>query len=148
VNPCTRTAGFRDAGDAGTGRYQRPSGRSNGTVLEFGAESPGDKLIAKGEAGDIIEGVIILRITEAELARDLHAVLEGVQRGNEVIIEREDHRPVAVIRAPLASGRPITEILREAKRRGSTVTLDGDFGKDLDEIIAASQVPWEPPCWD
>src|SRR5712691_8828456 len=37
-----------------------------------------------------------VRITEAELARDVHAVLEKVQQGSEVIIEREDHRPVAL----------------------------------------------------
>ena len=89
-----------------------------------------------------------VRITEAELARDVHAVLEKVQRGSEVIVEREDHRPVAVISSPHVSGRPITEILREAKQRNSTVTLDEDFGKDLEEIIASHQQPWNPPSWD
>ena len=84
---------------------------------------------------------ITLRITEAELARDLHAVLERVQQGGEVIVEREDHRPVAVISSPHRSGRPITEILREAKRRNSTVTLDEDFGRDLEEIIGSHGQP-------
>lgn len=88
-----------------------------------------------------------LRITEAELARDVHAVLAMVQSGSEVIIEQEDHRPVAVIRAPHRSGRPITEILREARERNSAVTLDEDFGKDLEEIIAQHQQPWNPPSW-
>ena len=46
------------------------------------------------------------------------------------------------------SGRPITEILREAKQRSSTVTLDEDFGKDLEEIIASHRQPWNPPSWD
>jgi len=89
-----------------------------------------------------------VRITEAELARDVHAVLEKVQQGSEVIVEREDHRPVAVISSPHRSGRPITEILREAKQRNSTVTLDEDFGKDLEEIIASHQQPRNPPSWD
>ena len=89
-----------------------------------------------------------VRITEAELARDVHAVLEKVQQGSEVIVEREDHRPVAVISSPHGSGRPITEILREAKQRNSTVTLDEDFGKDLEEIIASHQQPRNPPSWD
>ncbi|HEY6393599.1 MAG TPA: hypothetical protein VIX89_20120 [Bryobacteraceae bacterium] len=89
-----------------------------------------------------------VRITEAELARDVHAVLEKVQQGSEVIVEREDHRPVAVISPHHGSGRPITEILREARRRNSTVTLDEDFGKDLEEIIASHQQPWNPPSWD
>ena len=69
-----------------------------------------------------------LRSTEAELARDVRAV-------------------VAVIGAPHRGGRPITEILREARRRNSTVTLDEDLGKDLEEIIAEHQ-PWNPPSWD
>ncbi len=89
-----------------------------------------------------------VRITEAELARDLHAVLEKVQQGNEVIVEREDHRPVAVIRSPHRSGRPIVDVLAEAKQRNSTVMLDEDFGKDLEVIIAAHQQPWNPPSWD
>ena len=89
-----------------------------------------------------------VRITEAELARDLHAVLEKVQQGSEVIVEREDHRPVAVIRPPQGSGRPIIEILRDATKSNSTVTLDEDFGKDLEEIIAAHQQPGNPPSWD
>jgi len=46
------------------------------------------------------------------------------------------------------SGRPITEILREAKQRSSTVTRDEDFGKDLEEIIASHRQPWNPPSWD
>lgn len=77
-----------------------------------------------------------VRITEAELARDLHAVLARLQQGMEVIVE-QDHRPVAVIRPPLPRGRPVSEILRAAKERNSTVTLDEEFGADLETIIAS-----------
>lgn len=96
----------------------------------------------------IIEGMMTLRITEAELARDVRAVLDKVQRGNQVIVEQEDHRPVAVISSPYRSGRPITDVLREAEERNSTVTLDESFGRDLEEIIANHQQPWNPPSWD
>ena len=96
----------------------------------------------------MIESMMTVRITEAELARDVRAVLEKVQQGSEVIIEQEDHRPVAVIISPHRSGRPITDILREAKLRNSAVTLDENFGKDLEEIIASHQQPWNPPSWD
>ncbi len=89
-----------------------------------------------------------VRITEAEFARDVRAVLAEVQMGREVIIEQEDHQPVAIIRSPHRSGRPITEILRKAKQRNSTVTLDEEFGKDLEEIIASHEKPWTPPSWD
>ncbi len=91
--------------------------------------------------------VATVHMSEAEVARDLHAVLAKVQQGVEVVIE-QDHRPVAVIRAQQRSGRPITEILREARQRNSQVTLDEDFGKDLEEIIASHQKPWNPPSWD
>ncbi len=49
-----------------------------------------------------------VRITEAELARDVRAVMENVEQGSEVIVEQEDHRPVAVIHALHRNGRPIT----------------------------------------
>jgi len=96
----------------------------------------------------MIDSMAVVHMSEAELARDLHAVLAQVQQGVEVIIEREDHRPVAVISSPHRSGRPIMDILREARQRNSTVTLDEDFGKDLEEIIRSHQQPWIPPSWD
>ena len=37
--------------------------------------------------------------SEAELARDVHAVLARVREGDEVIV-KEDHRPVAVVQTP------------------------------------------------
>ena len=95
----------------------------------------------------MIEAMATVRITEAELARDLHGVLAKVQEGVEVIVE-QDHRPVAVIRTPSRSGRPVSEILRQAKERNSTITLDPDFGKDLEAVIASHQQPWHPPSWE
>ena len=71
-----------------------------------------------------------------------------VQQGSEVLVERQGHRPVAVIISPHRGGRPITEILQEAKQRNSTVTLDEDFGEDLEDIITGHQQPWNPPSWD
>ena len=88
-----------------------------------------------------------LRITEAELARDVRAVLAKVQTGVEVIVE-QDHRTVAVIRSPRRNGRPISEIVRQARERNSTVTLDPDFGKDLEAVIASHRQPWNPPSWE
>ena len=55
-----------------------------------------------------------VRITESELARDVHAVLEKVQQGVEIIVE-QDHRPVAVIKTPAAPGRKISECIALAK---------------------------------
>ena len=86
-----------------------------------------------------------VHMSEAEVARDLHAVLAKVQEGVEIVIE-QDHEAVAALRAENRGGRPIAEILHEAKKRNSTVTLDEDFGKDLEEIVADHRRPWTPPA--
>ena len=62
--------------------------------MELGNSEKSGKIVAMGT----------LRITEAELARDMHAILAKVQRGVEVVVE-QDHRPVAVLRPPDRSGR-------------------------------------------
>jgi antitoxin (DNA-binding transcriptional repressor) of toxin-antitoxin stability system len=95
----------------------------------------------------MIEAMGTLRITEAELARDIHAVLAKVQEGAEVIVE-QDHRPVAVIRTPLAKGRLLSECIALAETRGSTVTLDEGFMNDVEEGIASRSQPWDPPSWE
>ena len=105
--------------------------------MELGNSEKSGKIVAMGT----------LRITEAELARDMHAILAKVQRGVEVVVE-QDHRPVAVLRPPDRSGRLVSDILREARQRNSTVTLDEDFGTDLEAIIASQQQPWNPPSWE
>ncbi len=92
----------------------------------------------------------VLHITEAELARDVHAVLEKVRQGAEIVIE-QDHRPVAVIKTPQGPGRMISECIAIAKQRekegGYAVTLDPDFASDVEEIVRNRQ-PWNPPSWD
>jgi hypothetical protein len=91
-----------------------------------------------------------LHITEAELARDLHAVLEKVRSGVEVVVDPDnqdsDNQPV-VIKAPAPPGRLLSECIALAEAHGSTATLDQDFAKDLEEIILLRQEPLNPR-WD
>ena len=93
-----------------------------------------------------MERMATIHISDADLARDPRGVLAKVQAGAEIIVE-ENHRPVAVIRAPLRSGRRISEILADTTRRPE-VTLDSDFGKDLEAVIARHREPWTPPRWE
>jgi hypothetical protein len=90
-----------------------------------------------------------LRMSEAELARDVRAALENVERGNEVIIERDNHQPVAVLKQPESVGRTISECIALAKAHeeatGLAPTLDPDFAADMAEIINNRQ-PWNPPA--
>jgi antitoxin (DNA-binding transcriptional repressor) of toxin-antitoxin stability system len=95
----------------------------------------------------IIGSMGMVRITEAELARDLHAVLNRVKEGAEVIVE-QDHRPVAVIKPSTARGRMISEVLADLKSRASTAVMDEDFARDIEEGIKAQRQPWNPPSWE
>jgi antitoxin (DNA-binding transcriptional repressor) of toxin-antitoxin stability system len=88
-----------------------------------------------------------VRMTEAELARDIHSVLVQVQQGVEVVIEH-DHRPIAVIKPPNPVGRSISEVLADLKARSSTMVMDDDFARDIEEGIKAQRRPWNPPSWD
>jgi antitoxin (DNA-binding transcriptional repressor) of toxin-antitoxin stability system len=94
----------------------------------------------------MIEDMAVLHITEAELARDLHAVLEKVQQGAEIIVE-DGYRTVAVIKPVQGPGRPLDECIAIAKAHGSGATLDEEFAKDLEEIIAQRQ-PLDTSAWD
>ncbi len=62
----------------------------------------------------MIKNEMTLRLTEAELARDIHAVLARVrEEGLEVIVE-QDHRAVAVIKTPQRSRRKLTQCIAVA----------------------------------
>jgi antitoxin (DNA-binding transcriptional repressor) of toxin-antitoxin stability system len=89
----------------------------------------------------------VLHITEAELARDLHAVLEKVRSGAEVVVE-QDHQPVAVLRSPQFQGRSIDECIALLRRAGSHATLDDSFAQDLEEVVQSHREPLHPPAWD
>jgi antitoxin (DNA-binding transcriptional repressor) of toxin-antitoxin stability system len=86
-------------------------------------------------------------MTESELARDLHAVLEKVRHGAEVIIE-QDHRPVAVIRSAVPRGRLLSECIALAEARGGTAIPDEGFMKDVEDGIRERSKPWNPPSWE
>ena len=91
-----------------------------------------------------------LHLTEAELARDVHSVLEKVQQGLEVVVER-DNQPLAIIRPAAPTPRTISECIALAeqreKDRGYAVTLDPDFADDVEQIVQ-NRKPWNPPAWD
>jgi len=91
--------------------------------------------------------VMTVHMTEAELARDVHAVLEKVRQGIEVVIE-QDNRPVAVLKAPRGRGRKISEVIAALEAGGASAVVDEDFGRDVKEGIKAHREPWNPPSWE
>jgi antitoxin ParD1/3/4 len=44
--------------------------------------------------------------------------------------------------------RLLSESLKILKDRGSSMTLDSEFGRDLEEIIQSHSEPLNPPAWD
>ena len=91
----------------------------------------------------------VIRISEAEAATtNVEELLVHVRAGAEVVIEN-GARPVAVLRsAELHPGRLLSESVALAEAHGSTVTLDGDFGRDLEAIVHSHLEPLNPPAWD
>ena len=91
----------------------------------------------------------VIHISEKEAATtNVATLLAHMRAGAEVIIEN-DARPVAVLRsAEQHPGLLLSESIALAEARGSTVTLDGDFARDLEEIINTRREPLNPPKWD
>ena len=95
----------------------------------------------------MIRDMMTVHVTEAELARDVRAVLEKVRQGVEVVIE-QDSRPVAVLKAPAVKGRKISEVIAALEASGANAVIDEDFARDVEEGIKAHREPWNPPSWD
>lgn len=89
----------------------------------------------------------ILRMTEAELVKNITNVLKQVRLGSEIVIEQENH-PVAVIKPSRPVGRMISDVIADLKERGSTALIDDDFARDIEEGVNAQRQPWNPPSWD
>ena len=72
----------------------------------------------------------VLHITEAELVRDVRAILQRAETGAEIIIERDAH-PVAVLRAASPVRRTISKCIALAKEHeeetGLAQTLDPEL---------------------
>jgi antitoxin (DNA-binding transcriptional repressor) of toxin-antitoxin stability system len=88
-----------------------------------------------------------VHMTDIEVSNNFAAVLENIRKGVEVVVE-QDHRPVALISALAPQGRLLSEALAIAEARGSTVTLDEGFMKDVEDGIASRRQPWNPPTWE
>lgn len=89
-----------------------------------------------------------IHIPEAEAARDFAALMAHISAGSEVVIERDAH-PIAIVRPPVSRpGLLLSEILARAEARGSKVTLDENFGRDLEDAVASHPEPLSAPEWD
>lgn len=100
-----------------------------------------------------MEVMATVHMSEAEVARDLHAVLAKVRQGVEIVIE-QDQRPVAVLKpsAPARPGRKLSECIAMAEayeaKLGDAPIPDEEFSGDVHAGIDARRDLFEPPAGD
>ena len=83
-----------------------------------------------------------IRIAALRVAID-KGIIGGVAEPGAFARVRKRHN-VPEAEAP----RLLSESLRILKERGSTATLDDEFGRDLEEIIESHREPLNPPAWE
>ena len=92
----------------------------------------------------------MVRISEAEAARDFAGLLARVRAGEEIVIE-SGSCAVAIVRPAGDEFRPrlLSESIALAKRHaeelGYEPRLDPEFAADLKEIMD-NRTPWTPPA--
>ena len=80
-----------------------------------------------------MKAVGVVHISETELARNIASVLDRVQSGAEIVIER-NAQPVAVLRPAGPKRRKLSEIVAALSEQ-STATIDSDFAADVQAFI-------------
>lgn len=96
-----------------------------------------DNYMGMAERG-MITRMGIIRISEAEAARDFAGLLARVRAGEEIIIE-SGSAPIAILQAVPPHRRSIDESIALAEARsaelGHKPLIDADFATDLEVII-------------
>jgi prevent-host-death family protein len=88
----------------------------------------------------------VVRMSEAELAKNIASVLDRVQSGTEVVIER-NAQPVAVLRPAEPRRRKLSKIMVSLSGE-STATIDPDFAGDVQEFIDRHREPLRSAEWE
>ena len=86
-------------------------------------------------------------VTEAELIRNVAAVLVQVRQGAEVIIEQNSHA-VAILKPHETKGRQISQVIAALEAQGADAVIDEDFAADVQAGIDAQRQPWNPTSWE
>jgi antitoxin (DNA-binding transcriptional repressor) of toxin-antitoxin stability system len=91
-----------------------------------------------------------IRVSEAEAVSDFAGLLARVRAGAEVVVE-SGKMPVAVIHAPAAPHRTLSECIALAKAHeaetGEAPVLDADFAADMEDILKHRST-WNPSAWE
>jgi len=86
-------------------------------------------------------------ISREEAAKDFDGLIDRIRNGDEVSIE-VNSATIAVMKPAREHVRLLSESLKMARERGSTVTLDDEFGRDLEDVINSHREPMFGPDYD
>ncbi len=90
-------------------------------------------------------------MTDAEIVTNFSSVIEKVERGIDVIVDRND-RPVAVIRSPAPAGRPLDECIllstRYEQASPRPPSADPDFERDVRAAVESHHDHSDSSGWD
>jgi antitoxin (DNA-binding transcriptional repressor) of toxin-antitoxin stability system len=90
----------------------------------------------------------VIHISRTEAASDFDGLMARAANGDEIFIESNAQVVARLLPGDAYRPRLLSESLRILKERGATVTLDGEFGRDLEDIISSHREPLNPPAWD
>jgi hypothetical protein len=90
----------------------------------------------------------VIHISRAEAASNFDGLISRAGNGDEILIESNARIVARLLPGDAPRPRLLSESLRILHERGSKVTLDGDFERDLNEVISSHREPLNPPAWD
>jgi antitoxin (DNA-binding transcriptional repressor) of toxin-antitoxin stability system len=90
----------------------------------------------------------VIHISRADAAGNFEGLMDRATDGDEIFIELDTRVVARLLPADAPRLRLLSESLRILRDRGSATTLDGEFGRDLEEIINSHREPLNPPAWD
>ena len=88
-----------------------------------------------------------IHISRDEAAKDFDGLIARARGGDEIVIE-ENGASAVVLKPAREHVRLLSEALRILDERGSNVTLDDEFGRDLTEFIESHREPMIDPLND
>jgi antitoxin (DNA-binding transcriptional repressor) of toxin-antitoxin stability system len=90
----------------------------------------------------------VVHISRTEAASNFEGLMTRAANGDEIHIESEARIIAKLLPGDAPKPRLLSESLKILDERGTSVTLDGEFGRDLDEIIRSHGESLSPPAWD
>ena len=90
----------------------------------------------------------VVHISRAEAAINFEGLMARAANGDEIYIQSEARVIAKLLPADPPKPLLLSDSLKILDERGASVTLDGDFGRDLEEIIRSHREPLSAAEWD